>query len=112
MLRETMLTLSTAHMTKEDDRLLRDMAEAHREDPGSTDLWVSDTGYGYLICVNMGADYGEIPGLADDQDRNIVNADLSDGILGAVRFARHHEARWLRFDRDGDIVNELPTWDW
>jgi len=106
MLRETMLTLSTAHMTKEDDKLLSAMAKSHVHEPGCTALWVMYTGYGYIIRVNLDPEYVE------QQDQDIIDEDLSDGILGAVRFARHHEARWLRFDRDGDIVNELPTWDW
>jgi hypothetical protein len=101
-----MLTLSTAHMTEKESKLLAAMAKSHAHEPGCTALWVSDTGYGYLIRVNLDPEYVE------QQDQDIIDEDLSDGILGTVRFARYHGARWLRFDRDGDIVNGLPTWDW
>lgn len=33
-------------------------------------------------------------------------------LLRVTRWARERGARWICFDRDADIVDGLPTWEW
>lgn len=87
------LVLSTAHMTLEDSEII---PFAH-----NVGLVVYELEeYGWLIYVN--------PEMLDIARLN----DFSDAFKQAIKLAQDNECAYLRFDRDANVVDELPSFDW
>jgi hypothetical protein len=82
-----MLILSTAHVTLETSQRLPDGIEG---------LIAYEKGeYGWLIYVNA-------PHVVP------LPADLQ----GVRDLARNHGCEWVMLDRDGDVIDALPSYDW
>lgn len=87
-----MLELSTGHVSETTAKWL-DKAITAQGIAGA--LWE----YGWFVyCVdeNSGTDEYVYP----------------DDLWGVMCFARKHGFYWVRFDRDGDCIDGLPTYDW
>ena len=85
-----MLTISTAHITKETADMLS---------ISETDLIVYDKDeYGWWIAV-CDIDLYELSGVPDD-------------LAACVRLAMQNGCEWLCLDCDGEVVDCLPTYEW
>lgn len=105
------LTISTRHITKEDDEKL------HKNDytpygvffdltpPGDTE------GYGYLVHCSEDFDdqyssnHGELKKAMQD-------AGWSPALSDIQIFALKHDCDYIRLDPDADEVDALPQFDW
>jgi hypothetical protein len=95
----TVLDLSTAHLP-----------ETYCETGPGVEIGVTVydlDGYGWLMWV---------PKDPDEHSRNYHDEDEDEGIPEAIltvqRYARALGCDYVRFDRDGDVNADLPTWDW
>lgn len=87
------LELSTAHITKESNEFLR--YEAHT--CGPVQLIVFEKGeYGYLIRV---------------EDHEIED-QVPEDIKSLLEFAESQNCTWMILDRDGEVLESLPRWEW
>jgi hypothetical protein len=65
--------------------------------------------YGYFVHVSEDLDELEDdPSASTEYDFKDVPADL----LGVLVYARAHGCQWVQFDRDGDVNEDLPHFDW
>lgn len=80
------LVLSTAHLTEQDARRMTDMAGVY--DMGA---------YGFMVYVS-------VPYLSENT--------VFVSVRSVISFARRHDFKILILDRDGPIIDELPTYDW
>ena len=81
-----MLTISTAHITEETDKLLRD---------GEVDVCCfSLDDFGWLI-LSFGPD-----------------KDIPEDLQACLTFANRHGCDWLRMDCDAPVVEGLVVYDW
>lgn len=94
---EVMLTLSTAHCTADDDRLL---SSAQRGSP----ITVSSYDGGHLIKTTA----MDEPETAED----MAQIGYSPSLIELVRSCRRAGVSWLRLDCDAPIVRGLPVFDW
>lgn len=88
-----MLDLSTAHLPAElcSNGLLNDV-------PGV--LVIMDGRYGYLVYVPVTND------LWDDRER------CPEPVARILRYARDHDCDYIYLDADGEVVPDLPCWEW
>lgn len=87
------LTISTAHITKETERVLSGNSYTNE-----LCLSVYDKAdYGWWICIDD-----------DDIDPDTIPADL----LACIRLAHANKCEWLCLDCDGEVLDVLPTYDW
>ena len=89
------LTISTAHITEETDRKLQDESEVN-----NMCISVYDKAeYGYWIYV-------------DPFDGLMCHKNIPEDLLNCIKLARRNDCQWLCLDCDGEVVSELPTYDW
>lgn len=96
----TMLTLSSAHLSKED---------AARLDTISDGLYDLD----YDITVYRKGDFGWFVSLPDPSvslAQALLSSDSS--LRDCILFARKFGASWIEFDRDGPQLSDLPRYPW
>ncbi len=85
-----MLTLSTAHISKETADKLGDQ--------NSISLWIYDkVGYGWFIYI---------------PDEHDLSTDIPDDLLIVVQFAKQMDIGIVCLDCDGNTLDQLPTYDW
>jgi len=98
---DSMITLSTAHVTLEDDTLLAAYAQEHVADPDGSSHFIFPTGYGYVVWVNPDGDFSEY----DD-------SKLSSHFIELLKRAHRSGAEFLRLDRDAPVDADTPAFDW
>lgn len=86
-----MLDLSTAHLNPESVEAL----ERHVE-PDSPITVIGESEYGWIVYVSEPDLVKEMPA--------VLAAILED--------ARRHGCDYVRFDRDGPVEDDLPTFEW
>lgn len=96
-----MLTISTAHITKETAKFIDNVCK----DNNLSNLIVYDETAHYNGCTEQ---YGWFI---------YCNADLSDlnvpkDLLKVMCFARDNDCDWLCLDRDAEIVDSLDKYEW
>lgn len=84
--------ISTCHVTREE---MEQICEGELDDL-----------FGYVLQYPEGVIF--FLGDEIDLDRNL----LSPGFIAAIEFAHGLGFRWLRFDRDGDAIDGIPSYDW
>lgn len=50
--------------------------------------------------------------LPSDPEDYYEGEDIPPEIVRVMTYARSHGAQYVRFDRDAEIVPDLPTWEW
>lgn len=110
---ETVVTLSTAHVTRRDDELLRKLswqsdernggARAGELLPGPV-VFAYDAGFFVRLSDE---DFGE-----GGESELWFEPGLSDALVGLLREAWKWGHRWVRLDRDGPVVAGMETFDW
>ena len=89
-----MLTISTAHITRETEKKLR--VESYSN---NMCLSVYDKeGYGYWIYI-------------DPYDKLMCKKNIPEDLLKCIELARQNDCQWLCLDWDAEEVSELPTYD-
>ena len=101
-----MATISTAHLTAEDNTFLRRLAK-DRMESGGTDVhvWrdVVPMEGGWLLRIYK-------DGAAED-DQAVQDAGFSEAFVALIAFWRERNVDWVRLDRDA-AVGSLPVFDW
>jgi len=87
--------ISTAHITKEDARLLHEMNSC-----GEAPSYYELDEYGWLVNVDP-ADWAPMKELG-----------YSNTFVALLMRAKMEGCSYLRLDRDGPVVDELPSFDW
>lgn len=96
------LTLSTVHLTEEDNKRLSDAGECGNY------FSVYPFEYGFIIYVGESLEKGEF-----DQRTESMNAGgMSDSFIHIVNEARLRECNYIMFDVDGTVYDDLPQYDW
>ena len=119
------IDVSTAHITKEDDEILRtcmsDTYSIHEEfgnevrsaysgvcSPRDPQEDIAPAGYafdqGYWIFVGLGSDWGTVA--QRDGSR------FSPSFINLYQRGYHSDADWMKIDCDGMIYDDLPKYDW
>lgn len=88
------LDLSTGHITQSDDRLL----DAAVKNPACR-ITIYPTDCGWIIPID------------DETDWTIIGG-LSEGFLGLVDIALQNDCAMLCLDRDGPLIDSIPSFDW
>ncbi|MBD7970327.1 DUF5983 family protein [Paenibacillus gallinarum] len=88
---ETMVTISTAHITEEVNSILLD-----DEIQGLIQYKKGD--YGYFIYVPT-----------EEKDETL---EFPECIQSILNYAHQHDATWIMLDRDAAITPELQTYEW
>lgn len=105
---EKILVLSTSHITKEVATELDRLVAAITNLGESVAMALHDTDWipswtrveGWMFHVPK----------ADANDSRYVNAPYC--LQACVNMAREAGCDWLMLDRDGEVVPDLPTWEW
>ena len=87
-----MLTLSTAHITEDTNRLL--IIEPYTD--------------GMQLSVFTKADFGWFIYVNDD----LENRSIPDDLKACLELAKENGCKWLCLDCDGDTVDELEEYEW
>lgn len=85
-----MLTISTAHITKE------------------TAEWLDEKD---ILIVYKKSDYGWFI-LVSDWDDVVETEEIPEDLRKILRFADDLDCRWLCLDCDGDILSYLDVYNW
>lgn len=98
----TVMVVSTAHITQQDNERL----PLHLDpEPGRiASLVGDDTRYGYLVYC--GAE--DFDAAMDDAR----DAGFSDALINLLTIAHKRGCRYLNLDRDGEVYDDLPTFEW
>ena len=87
-----MLTVSTAHITEDTNRLLAN--EPYTD--------------GMQLSVFEKADFGWFIYVNDD----LENRNIPDDLRACLELAKENGCKWLCLDCDGDTVDELEEYEW
>jgi len=98
------LELSNAHMTQKDNEQL--IYILNNLPFYVLPFWVAQYEYGYVLPVDSD------PTELENSIRQLKKAGFSDAFCNVLRYAQKHECRWINFDRDAPVVDELQTFDW
>lgn len=100
----TLIEISTAHITENDDRVLGAMVNGRHPMP----LNIADIEYGYIIVIPYDRDYFN----EKRQDCEDEGYDLSDSFWKLMQYAFDNGHRAIILDRDADEIEDLETHDW
>jgi len=94
---QKILVLSTAHLTEEDNDFL-----SNEEYSENLDCVIDETPYGWMVHISKNKDelFSEVHRL------------LSENFRKAMELAFINDCDWVRFDCDGNVVEELKSYDW
>lgn len=90
------LDISTAHYSQETDDFLWNVVDKMQD----VSFAVIPTGTGFIIPVTFP--------VLDKDDLAVIPSELAF-VMG---YAAANGCSYIRFDRDGDIIDDLPTWEW
>ena len=93
---------STGHITDRDSEVLCQLAA----NPSSLGTTISEYDRGWFIAVPEESD-----GRPDFYNL-CRDAGLSEAFINLVAHVRDVECQVLRLDTDGDVLDDLPTFDW
>ncbi len=107
---ESMLVLSTSHITHPDtallDKIPKQLPPERLEIP--FDIFVGETYFVINLYGWQGNDINDVyifKQMALDYGLSLAFVNLCD-------FAISHKAKWLCLDADGHVVETLPTFEW
>ena len=93
-----MMILSTAHIAEEDNDLLCSR-ESRWDGEKPLHITHAPAEYGYFVWTGTHA--------------NLVReSGFSSAFLAVLEYARDRGCRYLYLDRDGESVDDLPTFNW
>ena len=92
------LVLSTAHVTEKDNNFLSNNNIAF------SSVYVND--YGYSIFINPHIEVLKL------EIEELKNLGLSNNFCDLMQLAHDKKCEYLKLDCDGNIYQELPSFDW
>jgi len=92
-----MLVLSTNHVTQETDEMF---SEALRD------------GVSFPVGLYAKGHYGWFLNVSEDPHNVEEHPWMTPDLYKVLRFARDQDCDWVMLDRDGDIIDELPSYAW
>lgn len=98
------LDLTTAHMTKEDNQLLTDLCQTLRNDAVKPVI-VDSYKYGYWVHVPEADNMAEYA-------KDAAGAGFSEAFVNLLKLACVRGYSVIRFDRDGQYAEGIPSFDW
>jgi DNA-binding GntR family transcriptional regulator len=102
--RQSVAMLSTAHITRNDDALLRQIALRQRQ---------NDVGFGLIVAEYNGGWLVRVPRISFvEQMRKMEEMGLSSAFQNLISLASAQDFDWLRLDCDGPVLEHLPVFDW
>lgn len=94
--------ITTAHIKPDTARWLT----LRSENKSFTSMIVAEYPDGYFVSqLEDMDDLGEA-------ELRLKYYDVPEELMGILRWAYRKDYPWVRLDRDGDVVDELPTFDW
>jgi hypothetical protein len=108
---DRVLVLSTGHIPQLTDTAIIEEAlhdlrghgvtdgKEHSGMPATMLFPCGDGFYGYMVW-------------ADDGFKTMEISDKHAELVRVIEYANSHDCRWIRFDCDGPVIDELPTFDW
>ena len=97
------LVLSTAHITEADNYKLEAQQEQQVSAMEGLNLNPSRDEYGMWVYT----------GYADDEDKlTFTNAGFSPAVYDVLQLGLANGCAYVRFDRDGEKLKDLPLFDW
>lgn len=85
-----MLTISTSHLSEQTFSML--------------------AVYDFTPIVSYNYEFGTFIHIPDNLDS--YDSTMPRELIKCIEFAKENDCEWLRFDRDGDIIDELQTFEW
>lgn len=103
--------ISTAHITRRDDELLKEDAAWYLDDmPHPPDrqerLMAAPKHAGYFVWVQPDAEF------AAQARPGLLERGYSQAFLNLLDLARRHNAQWMVLDAEGAEYPHLPTFEW
>lgn len=97
------LDISTVHLTEEDNDILSNFC---------TDISYGEHDYGFYVSV-PDVDY-ESPddGTLHAKINQALEDGLSESFVNILKYAHKNDCSIVVFDRDGEVDENLPTFDW
>ena len=103
-----MLFLSTAHLRKETAEAM-DLVRVSRQEEEGQRHHVLPEGHPLQLVSFDCIEYGYLVWVTDDEG---LLKSMPEEIAAAIRFAKQHGCRYIKFDCDVERIDELPSWDW
>ena len=99
--------VSTNHISKRDDEIILATSHAFKEgDVACTDLIVYEYEEGCFIFAAIEDD------VVEDFYTTLEGQGLSHEFIALLRLAKQFGCKYLQLDRDGEIYDNLPTFNW
>ena len=95
---EQVLVFSTTHITKEDDYKLSTLTDS--------ELMIDKHEYGYRVYIS------NVPHELESIIYAIREEGMSEAFINLYKLAHSMGVQWIKFDCDGTIYKELPTFSW
>jgi hypothetical protein len=100
---ETMLVLSSTHITKQDVELLGYLEDPTVESP----IIVYTHRHGWFIPLTE-----ELLKEKQTREFELSEKKLSNAFFSCVNLAHKHLCYWLNLDQDGPVSTNLKTYEW
>jgi hypothetical protein len=98
------VVLSTAHIEPVTSKLLLEHCEENAVDTLSLIVFQKSV-YGFFIVVPDNP--------ADPENTDPIDlSELPKDLMGILEYAWENLCEWVMLDRDAEIIEELPTYDW
>lgn len=97
----TLDVISTSHVSKETADWLNEQGEiaaAYYQDRIEPSIHIGATIYGWVIY-------------ADEEPENL-RRHIPDDLIDVMKFVRAEGHEYVMLDRDGEVAEGLPTFDW
>lgn len=107
----TVLELSNAHITEKDNGELSRMVEetiSKHDFISKQPLNIGEMYYGYCIVIPEAEEYV----MESIEECQRLGYELSEDFYNILWHARRNDYRVIIFDRDAEVLDELPTHDW
>jgi len=96
------LVVSCAHITEEESKLFEAAA-------------LETTGHSVTLPGNLSSpmtwQYGWMFYIGDRGD-SVTTEGLSPGMAAVIELAWNNKIEWVRFDTDGPVLDNIPSYDW
>ena len=93
---DRIITISSAHVSRETYEWLTE--EADKQDAQIPVVVYAKSAYGFFIYI--------------PKDIRSKHKDIPADLLDCVLFADRNDCRWLCLDRDGEMSDDLITYNW
>ena len=103
MKKQTIIEVSTAHITKEDNDNLQEMSDRPIHEP----LNIGALHYGYVIILPVEEEYFQLT--REDCEKDY---DMSESFWKMMRHAFDNKYRAILLDCDAEVIEGLPTNNW